>query len=190
MVVCLFLSTIKNTKAFTLVELLVTVAILGLLATLSVVSYNEFRARSYDLHAISSVKSARLAQHAFIIDHEELIESNANGLHGEIEVNTFSGIPEVYATAKFVGFSSFTPEQLLPGYVFNPEISMYARLIKYGPTTSLQPLIAAVHCKGSTQRFAGKGGGVSIRAMTSMIHNGDDTEVLINDFNFDPVPCP
>jgi len=48
-------------KAFTLVELLVVVAIIGLLSTLSVVALNSARAKARDSRRLSDIKQLRTA---------------------------------------------------------------------------------------------------------------------------------
>lgn len=51
----------KNKKAFTLVELLVSLAIIALLATLSIISYSDVRQSAKDLERLNAVKQIQLA---------------------------------------------------------------------------------------------------------------------------------
>ncbi len=50
-----------NKKAFTLIELLIVIAIIGLLSTLSIVALNSARARARDARRVADVKQSRTA---------------------------------------------------------------------------------------------------------------------------------
>ena len=59
----------KNKKGFTLIELLVVVAIIGLLATLSIVALNNARARARDAKRVADVKQVQTALELFYNDN-------------------------------------------------------------------------------------------------------------------------
>ncbi len=58
----------KNKKGFTLIELLVVVAIIGLLATLSIVALNNARARARDTRRVADVKQIQTALELYYND--------------------------------------------------------------------------------------------------------------------------
>ena len=60
---------IKEKKGFTLIELLVVVAIIGLLATLSIVALNNARARSRDARRVADVKQIQTALELYYNDN-------------------------------------------------------------------------------------------------------------------------
>ena len=59
----------KNKKGFTLIELLVVVAIIGLLATLSIVALNNARARARDARRVADVKQIQTALELYYNDN-------------------------------------------------------------------------------------------------------------------------
>ena len=61
----------KNQKGFTLVELLVTVAIIGVLASMAIPLYSLYKKKAYNAMALSDLRNAFTAQEAYYIDHGE-----------------------------------------------------------------------------------------------------------------------
>ena len=60
----------KNEQGFTLVELLVTVAIIGILASIAIPQFSSYRERAYDSSALSDLRNIVTAQEAYYIDSE------------------------------------------------------------------------------------------------------------------------
>ena len=58
----------KSRKGFTLIELLVVVAIIGLLATLSIVALNNARARARDARRVADIKQIQTALELYYND--------------------------------------------------------------------------------------------------------------------------
>ncbi len=61
----------KDKKGFTLIELMVVVAIMGLLAALAVISLNNARQRARDARRISDVKQVQTALELYYLDNQE-----------------------------------------------------------------------------------------------------------------------
>lgn len=60
----------KNAEAFTLVELLIVIAVIAILATIAIPTFAGYRSRGFDTAAISDLKAAAIAQEAYHVDNE------------------------------------------------------------------------------------------------------------------------
>jgi len=56
-------------SGFTLIEVLVVIAIIGILAAIAIPQYSAFRKRSYTAHITSDFISAATAQEAYLLDN-------------------------------------------------------------------------------------------------------------------------
>ena len=74
----MMLSKTKNKKGFTLVELLIVLAIIAILATIAIPRFAGFRSRGFDSAAISDLKAAAVAQEAYHVDNENYSPNIAN----------------------------------------------------------------------------------------------------------------
>jgi type IV pilus assembly protein PilA len=57
-------------KGFTLLELLVTITIVGILSAIAVPQYRQYRARAFDTRARFDLETVALAEEAYFMDHE------------------------------------------------------------------------------------------------------------------------
>ena len=60
----------RNEKGFTLIELMIVIAIIGILAAIAIPQFNAYRARSYNASANSDLRNAITAQEGYFIDHD------------------------------------------------------------------------------------------------------------------------
>lgn len=63
------LNKMKNQKGFTLIELMIVIAIIGILAAIAIPQFSAYRKRSYDSAAQSDLKNATTAQEAYYVDN-------------------------------------------------------------------------------------------------------------------------
>jgi len=60
----------KNQKGFTLIELMIVIAIIGILAAIAIPQFSAYRQRSYNSAAQSDLKNATTAQEAYFVDEQ------------------------------------------------------------------------------------------------------------------------
>jgi len=60
--------TKKDSEGFTLIELMVVIAIIGILAAIAIPQFAAYKVRSYDSTAQSDLRNAATAQEAYYVD--------------------------------------------------------------------------------------------------------------------------
>jgi len=60
----------KNQKGFTLIELMIVIAIIGILAAIAIPQFSSYRAKSYNTAAISDVRNLRTDLEAYYAEWE------------------------------------------------------------------------------------------------------------------------
>ena len=59
----------SNHQGFTLIELMIVIAIIGILAAIAIPQFTAYRQRSYNSAAQSDIRNAATAQEAYYVDH-------------------------------------------------------------------------------------------------------------------------
>jgi type IV pilus assembly protein PilA len=62
------LNKMKNQKGFTLIELMIVIAIIGILAAIAIPQFSAYRRRSYNASANADLRNAATAQEAYYVD--------------------------------------------------------------------------------------------------------------------------
>ena len=60
----------KNERGFTLIELMIVIAIIGILAAIAIPQFNFYRGRSFDSAATADLRNAATAQEAYFVDNQ------------------------------------------------------------------------------------------------------------------------
>ena len=68
----------NNDKGFTLIELMIVIAIIGILAAIAIPNFVSYRQRSYNSSAQSDLKNAMTAQEAYFVDNSTYTSTTAN----------------------------------------------------------------------------------------------------------------
>jgi prepilin-type N-terminal cleavage/methylation domain-containing protein len=65
-----------NSQGFTLLELMVTMAIIAILTAFAIPQYEEYRRRAFDLRAQHDLYNVATAQEVYFMDNEEYLSCN------------------------------------------------------------------------------------------------------------------
>ena len=60
----------SNSKGFTLIELLIVMTIIGILASVAVPQYSEYKSRAFDTRAQSDLRNVAIAEEAYFVSYE------------------------------------------------------------------------------------------------------------------------
>ena len=63
------MSALKKDEGFTLIELMIVIAIIGILAAIAIPQFNAYRKRGYNSGAIWDVKNAATAEESYYVDY-------------------------------------------------------------------------------------------------------------------------
>jgi prepilin-type N-terminal cleavage/methylation domain-containing protein len=64
-----------NGRGFTLIEIMIVIAIIGILAAIAIPQFSSYRMRSYNSIAVSDLRNAAAAQEAYYVDHKIYADS-------------------------------------------------------------------------------------------------------------------
>lgn len=68
----------KDEKGFTLIELMIVIAIIGILAAIAIPQFSAYRERAWIASMQADCNSARTAQEAYFVDNKEYTATNAD----------------------------------------------------------------------------------------------------------------
>jgi type IV pilus assembly protein PilA len=65
----------KDEQGFTLIELMIVIAIIGILAAIAIPQFSAYRTRSYNSAAQSDLRNMATAQEAFFVDNQRYCQT-------------------------------------------------------------------------------------------------------------------
>ncbi len=83
--------TNKNEKGFTLIELMIVIAIIGILAAIAIPQFNAYRARSFNAASNTDLRNVMTAEEGYFTDYDTYT-AVAGNLTGSYGLTTSSGV--------------------------------------------------------------------------------------------------
>ena len=110
----------KCPKGFTLIELMIVIAIIGILAAIAVPQFSAYRLRGYNLGGVTDVKNASIVQEAFYDDNKtytsDLADLTSYGFRQTQEVTvSVTGDDNAYTITAYHGGGNTTYTIIGPG---------------------------------------------------------------------------
>jgi prepilin-type N-terminal cleavage/methylation domain-containing protein len=90
--------TKNNEKGFTLIELMIVIAIIGILAAIAIPQFSAYRQRSYNSSANADLRNAATAQEAWYVDNM-VYTATETDLRGTYGLFTSAGVVFTIITA-------------------------------------------------------------------------------------------
>jgi type IV pilus assembly protein PilA len=95
---------VKKNEGFTLIELMIVIAIIGILAAIAIPQFAAYRARSFNSAAQADLRNAATAQEAYFVDNETYCGTVATLVGNTYGLFTSSGVVFAAITATGDGY--------------------------------------------------------------------------------------
>ena len=95
---------VKKNEGFTLIELMIVIAIIGILAAIAIPQFSAYRQRSYNSSANADLRNAATAQEAYYVDNMTYTSTEAN-LVGTYGLFTSRGVVFDISAATTTGYT-------------------------------------------------------------------------------------
>ena len=97
---------INNWKGFTLTEIMIVIAIVGILASIAISNYNKFQAKSKQTEAINNLEAIYISEIAYFGEYHTYSSSQANIGFSQLKSGRYSYTINTSNTTAFVATAS------------------------------------------------------------------------------------
>jgi len=125
----------QTEKGFTLIELMIVVAIIGILAAIAIPQFASYRIKAFNSAAVSDIHTARLSEEALFADFQAYGSTALTGVAGSAAAVTGASVKPVVATT-------------VAGQEAPLSISKNVTLFAEVDSTNVTAAIAAQHLNG------------------------------------------
>ncbi|MEW6668798.1 MAG: prepilin-type N-terminal cleavage/methylation domain-containing protein [Thermodesulfobacteriota bacterium] len=95
----------KDERGFTLIELMIVIAIIGILAAIAIPQFSAYRVRSYNSAANADLRNAATAQEAYFVDAQSYATNLSNITGSQYGLFTSQNVTVTVAGASTSGYT-------------------------------------------------------------------------------------
>ena len=100
----MFTRMMRKNEGFTLIELMIVIAIIGILAAIAIPQFSAYRTRSYNAAAEADLRNAATAQEAYYVDNQKYLANPVDLIGSTYGFYTSQGVT-VEGTASDQGYT-------------------------------------------------------------------------------------
>jgi type IV pilus assembly protein PilA len=88
----MFTKMMRKNEGFTLIELMIVIAIIGILAAIAIPQFSAYRMRSYNAAAEADLRNAATAQEAYYVDNQTYLPNPTSLIGSTYGLYTSQGV--------------------------------------------------------------------------------------------------
>jgi len=101
----MFTRMMRKNEGFTLIELMIVIAIIGILAAIAIPQFSAYRTRSYNAAAEADLRNAATAQEAYYVDNQVYLTSATSLIGATYGFYTSAGVSVPAGSAGAQGYT-------------------------------------------------------------------------------------
>ena len=122
------MNKMKSEKGFTLIELMIVVAIIGILAAIAIPQFAAYRERAYVASMKADCNSVRTAEEAYFVDYDSYTTTDTN----------LPGLPSTYSAGNSVALTKGAAGTIATGFavtVTSSKLTSTTAKVEFDSTT-------------------------------------------------------